>query len=312
MLLPESNMHIFLLIMQPLVTQRRHDVCIKAWPFWRPPACLWPCAWSFFKPHILPGFVSSTWLAQGHGIGFIASHPFGGAWAAGLANTFHKSSLTALCSWFHGCKNEPLLPCCLPKILCLLALFQAPPASFLALSQVCHLCLLALFQAPPAALPAVSQASHSCLLALLHMLFLSFHPILAPLWLAGLWSFCIHHLICGLNFLLSSFLLQSKGCHPVASWQCLAFFQATPGSIIFLEGSIMLSPIFCSFLTVWIGFPTVRAPRERWLCLSCYSWSCSLFICCSWLLHGFLSGLPLKLLFLKNGCRDTLCTAVGN
>ena len=103
--------------MQALVTQRRCDICIKAWPFCRPPACLWPCAWPFFKPHILPGFVSSTWLAQGHGIGFISSHPFGWAWAAGLANTFHKSSLTALCFLFHGCKNEPLLPCCLPKIL---------------------------------------------------------------------------------------------------------------------------------------------------------------------------------------------------
>ena len=103
--------------MQALVTQRRCDICIKAWPFCRPPACLWPCAWPLFKPHILPGFVSSSWLAQGHGIGFISSHPFGWAWAAGLANTFHKSSLTALCFWFHGCKNEPLLPCCLPKIL---------------------------------------------------------------------------------------------------------------------------------------------------------------------------------------------------
>ena len=67
-------MYIFLLIMQALVAQRKRDICIKAWPFCRPPACLWPCAWPFFKPHILLGFVSSTWLAQGHGIGFISSH----------------------------------------------------------------------------------------------------------------------------------------------------------------------------------------------------------------------------------------------
>ena len=58
-----------------------------------------------------------AWLCFKHLAGPRSCISFGWAWAAGLANTFHKSSRTALCFWFHGCKNEPLLPCCLPKIL---------------------------------------------------------------------------------------------------------------------------------------------------------------------------------------------------
>ena len=64
-------------------------LCFKHLPAPRP----WDSLWPYCKPLI------------------------GWAWAASPANTFQKNFLTALCFWFHGCKNELLLPCCLPKIL---------------------------------------------------------------------------------------------------------------------------------------------------------------------------------------------------
>ena len=72
-----KHMQIFLLTMQADTgdTEEARYRC-KVWPCCRPPAGLWHCAWPFFKPTTLPGFVSSTCLLQGHGIlfGLIASH----------------------------------------------------------------------------------------------------------------------------------------------------------------------------------------------------------------------------------------------
>ena len=176
-------------------------------------------AWLCFKH--LAGPRSWHWL-------YLKPYPFGWAWAEGLANTFHKSSRTALCFWFHGCKNEPLLPCCLPKIL--------------------------------ACMSRKSWDSGICTSELDGMP----NEIWAP---AG-----------------------------------TSFFQATPGSIIFLEGNIMFSPVFSSFLIAWISFPIFRTPWKCYLCFSCYWCSCSLFtcfFCCSWLLHGLVSGPSLEMVFKK-------------
>ena len=62
-------------------------------------------------------------------------------------------------------------------------------------------------------------------------------------------------------------------------------------------GKHNVSPVFSSFLIAWIGFPCFRTPWKCDLCFSCSLFTC--FFCCSWLLHGLVSGPSLEIVFQK-------------